>query len=131
MAVAVLPVVGLILASGRCASAARRAVDVAIPLRLPLRWIERAVKEQLFNGPEGTCTFVADETICRFYLSRPKLDARRKMLRLTCEADVLYVGAGEAACVDPRREKPARWSGGFERRCHPASGSARPCRDRR
>ncbi len=95
--------VGLILASGRCASAARRAVDVAIPLRLPLRWIERAVKEQLFNGPEGTCTFVADETICRFYLSRPKLDARRKMLRLTCEADVLYAGAGEAACVDPRR----------------------------
>jgi soluble lytic murein transglycosylase-like protein len=119
-AIAVLLAVGQHAAAGPDALAARGAVNVAIPLRLPLQKIERDIKEQLFNSPEGTCVLVADEAVCRrFYLSRPQVSSRGKFLRITCDAVALYGGAGGPACTDPQR-----WQGQAELTVQPLIAAA-------
>jgi hypothetical protein len=110
MTVAALLVFGPLAAAGRDALAARGAVNVTIPLRLSLQKIEQGIKEHMFNSPKGTCTLVADATVCRrFYLSSPRVSSRGKLLRITCDAVALYGGAGGPACTDPQR-----WQGQAE-----------------
>jgi len=121
MTVAALLVISLQCASGPEAFAARGAVNVTVPLRLPLQKIERDIKEQLFTGPDGTCVLVADERTCRrFYLSGPQVSARGKLLRITCDAQVLYGGKGGPACADAQR-----WQGQAELAARPLIDDAR------
>jgi hypothetical protein len=121
MAVVILPVAGLILMSGRCSFAAPRAVNVTVPLRLPLQKIERDIKEQLFTSPDGSCVLVADERDCRrFYLSGPQVSSRGKLLRITCDAYVLYGGTGGPACAGAQR-----WQGQAELTAQPLIDAAR------
>jgi soluble lytic murein transglycosylase-like protein len=96
-------------------------VNVTVPLRLPLQKIERDIKEQLFNGPDGTCVLVADERACRrFYLSGPQVSARGKLLRITCDVQVLYGGKEGPACADAQR-----WQGQAELAAQPLIDDAR------
>ena len=64
-AVVVLLVVGQHAVTGRDANAARKPVNITVPFRLSLQKVERGIKEQLFTGPEGTCTIAEDKPGCR------------------------------------------------------------------
>ncbi len=120
MAVVMLPVAGVVLLSGRCSFAAPRAVPVNVPLRLPLKKIERDIKQQLFTGPDGACVLVADARSCgRLSLSRPRISARGTLLRITCGATVLYGGREGSACADAQR-----WQGQLELAAQPIMDAA-------
>ena len=109
-AVALLLVVGQHAVTGRDANAARKPVNITVPFRLSLQKVERGIKEQLFTGPEGTCTIAEDKPGCRrVSLSAPQVTSVKKLLRITCDAVAQYGDDGGRDCDHPRQ-----WQGKLE-----------------
>ncbi len=109
-AVALLLVAGQHAVAGPDANAAPRPVNITVPFRLSLQKVERGITEQLFTGPEGTCTIAEDKPGCRrLSLSAPQVTPVKKLLRITCDAAAQYGGDGGRDC-----DRPQQWQGKLE-----------------